>query len=218
MINGAARTFHTTKGPCRDADGQVIGVIGVTRDVTEQKRAEDELRAARDNLEKRVRARTADLARANRLLRQEIDERGRTEVALIVAKEGAEVANRTESEFLANTSHELRTPLNAVIGFADMLSGGYAGTLNARQADYVSDIRDSGAALLELINDILDLSKIESGKVQVYEEDVDVPRAVHATVRLMKERAHAAQLQLRTYADEACRCWAPTSGWSSASC
>ncbi len=197
-IDGAARTFRTSKGPCRDAEGRIVGIIGVTRDVTEQKRDENELRMARDELEKRVGERTADLARVNESLRQEIDERGRAEQALVVAKEDAELANRAKSEFLANTSHELRTPLNAVIGFADMLGGAYAGALNARQADYVSDIRASGGALLELINDILDLSKIESGTVEVYEEEVDVSRAVQATVRLVKERAHSAQLQLRT--------------------
>ena len=197
-VDGEPRVFRTTKGPCEDADGRLVGLIGVTRDITEQKRAEDALRVARVELEKRVRERTGDLARVNTSLRQEIDERGRAEEALIVAKNEAELANRAKSEFLANTSHELRTPLNAVIGFADMLGGGYAGTLNTRQADYVSDIRDSGAALLELINDILDLSKIESGKVQVDEEDVDVSRAVRATVRLVKERAHTAQLRLRT--------------------
>ena len=196
-VDGESRVFRTTKGPCEDADGRLIGIIGVTHDITEQKRAENALRAARDELEQRVRERPADLGRVNTSLRQEIDERTRAEEALIVAKDDAELASRAKSEFLANTSHELRTPLNAVIGFADMLGGGYAGTLNARQADYVSDIRDSGAALLELINDILDLSKIESGKVQVYEEDVDVGRAVRATVRLVKERAHNAQLQLR---------------------
>ena len=197
-VGGEQRVFRTTKGPCQDTDGRPMGLIGVTRDITEQKRAENELLVARAELEVRVRERTADLARVDESLRQEIDERGRAEEALVVAKEDAELASRAKSEFLANTSHELRTPLNAVIGFADMLGGGYAGTLNTRQADYVSDIRDSGSALLELINDILDLSKIESGKVQVYEDAVDVPRAIQATVRLVKERAQSAQLRLRT--------------------
>ena len=113
----------------------------------------------------------------------DVTERQRAEKALISAKEEAELANRVKSDFLANTSHELRTPLNAIIGFADMMSGGYVGTLTERQAEYVSDIRASGAALLELINDILDLSRIESGKAEVYEEEVPPLRADERMVK-----------------------------------
>ena len=126
-----------------------------------------------------------------------VTRRRRAENALLAAKEEAETASRAKSEFLAITSHELRTPLNAIIGFADMLDGRYMGPLNDKQREYVSDIRNSGTTLLEFINDILDLSKIESGKAKLYEEDVDAARAVKATVRLMKDRAATADIRLQ---------------------
>ena len=149
---------------------------------------------------------------------RDITELAAANASLIEAKEEADLASHVKSEFLANTSHELRTPLNAIIGFADMLDGGYVGTLNQKQAEYVGDIRASGAALLELINDILDLSKIESGKAQLYEEDVDVGRAVHATMRMVKERADTAELRLSADIAEGLPACAPTVECSSACC
>jgi len=116
---------------------------------------------------------------------------------LRVAKEEAETASRSKSEFLANTSHELRTPLNAIIGFADLLAGQKFGPLgNPRYVGYAVDIRDSGQHLLELINDVLDLSKVEYGKLELLEEPVDVAAAAESCLRLMRPRAEAAQVGL----------------------
>src|SRR5581483_8200416 len=84
--------------------------------------------------------------------------------ALESARDQAEAANRAKTSFLATVSHELRTPMNAVIGFADVLTGEAFGKLNERQKEYVADIASSGRHLLRMINDILDMSKIESGK------------------------------------------------------
>ena len=109
-----------------------------------------------------------------------------------------EVANQHKSEFLANMSHELRTPLNAIIGFSEVLIERMFGELNDKQADYLADIHSSGKHLLSLINDILDLSKIEAGHMQLDLEDFDAPEALANAMSLVRERAlrHAITLDL----------------------
>jgi len=104
-------------------------------------------------------------------------------------KEAAEAANRAKSEFLANMSHELRTPLNAIIGFSQVLQDEYFGTLTDKQAEYVNDILESGKHLLSLINDILDLSKIEAGKFELQFSPVNVKGILEGSLVLIKERA-----------------------------
>ncbi|MFO1313747.1 MAG: GAF domain-containing protein [Burkholderiales bacterium] len=100
-----------------------------------------------------------------------------------------ETASRHKSEFLANMSHELRTPLNAIIGFSEVLSERLFGELNAKQAEYVVDIAESGRHLLMLINDILDLSKIEAGRMELDASEMDLARTIEQTLVLVRERA-----------------------------
>jgi|GEM_PF-2276050 len=119
------------------------------------------------------------------------------EAVLTEARQQAELANRAKSEFLANMSHELRTPLNAIIGFSEMIRDGAFGPVgSAKYIEYAGDIRESGAHLLELINDILDLSKVEAGEIALNEEIVDLGRAARACVRLVGARAQANDLAL----------------------
>jgi len=111
-----------------------------------------------------------------------------------------EAANRHKSEFLANMSHELRTPLNAVIGFSEVLQERMFGELNEKQADYVNDIHSSGRHLLALINDILDLSKIEAGRMELDSSEFDLPAMLETALTLVRERAqrHGIALSLET--------------------
>jgi signal transduction histidine kinase len=123
----------------------------------------------------------------------DVTARRRDEAALQRAKEEAEIASRTKTEFLANMSHELRTPLNAIIGFSDILVRQLFGPLGAeRYVEYARDIRDSGQHLLNLINDVLDISKIEVNKIDLAEDEVDVPAVIDSCLRLMRDRATAA--------------------------
>jgi two-component system cell cycle sensor histidine kinase PleC len=106
-------------------------------------------------------------------------------------------ANKSKSEFLATMSHELRTPLNAIIGFSDIIKRELFGSIdNERYADYAKDIFDSGSHLLAIINDILDLAKAESGKLQLSEHQFDLTKTVEACVRMCKGRAETGKVEL----------------------
>jgi GAF domain-containing protein len=131
------------------------------------------------------------LAIQNARLFREIEEKSRQ----------LEIASQHKSEFLANMSHELRTPLNAIIGFSEILSERMFGELNEKQEEYLKDIYASGTHLLSLINDILDLSKIEAGRMELELTDFDLPTAIENALMLIRERAGRRSIALHTNID-----------------
>ncbi len=135
----------------------------------------------------------------------DISQRKAAEAAVLAAKEEAELANRAKSEFLAHFSHELRTPLNAIIGFSEMMLREFFGALgHERYREYASDIRESGDHLLALINDILDLSRIESGRWERDESAFDLLEVMRECTRLLRNRAEARGVAFDVaYPDEA---------------
>ncbi|MDK9724636.1 MAG: ATP-binding protein [Sterolibacteriaceae bacterium MAG5] len=158
----------------RGPDGRIVRFISIFSDITERKRSEDELQKYREGLEDLVRQRTEELT---------------------VARDAAETANRSKSVFLANMSHELRTPLNAVIGFSQLMEKDTA--LTPTQRRNLEIIGNSGSHLLTLINDVLELSKIESGKTELAPDEVNLPDLLRQVVAMMRVRAEQSGLALR---------------------
>ena len=129
-------------------------------------------------------------------VKKNITEQKKMMEALKDAKQMAETANQAKSEFLANMSHELRTPLNAVNGFSEVLLEKYYGDLNPKQEEYVHDILESGNHLLSLINDILDLSKVEAGKEVLELSSVDISSLLENSLVMIKEKAIKHNIEL----------------------
>ncbi|MGH6870122.1 MAG: PAS domain-containing sensor histidine kinase [Rhizomicrobium sp.] len=129
----------------------------------------------------------------------DITARKKAEEDLVKSKEAAEFANRTKTEFLANMSHELRTPLNAILGFSEVITTGLFGAVgNPKYVEYARDIHSSGAHLLDLINDVLDLAKLEAGKLDLRESDICVSDLAEQCVTLVKSRAADGAVALET--------------------
>jgi len=164
--------LETTKMPMQSSTGEVIGVLGVGHDITERKRTHDELEQHRNHLEKLVHERTRQME---------------------VARDSAEAANRAKSSFLANMSHEIRTPLNAITGLAYVMK---RNGLDPEQAQRLDKIDRAGHHLLGVINNILDVSKIEAEKVSLEEIDFSVGGILANVASMLADRAQANGLNI----------------------
>jgi signal transduction histidine kinase/ActR/RegA family two-component response regulator len=172
VSTGTVAVFQSTKGPIHDKDGRVVGLFGISRDITERKATEVELARHRFELEKLVIDRTLDLEKS---------------------RDAAQAANIAKSAFLANMSHEIRTPMNGIIGMANILKRGH---FPPKQTEQLNKIDTAAQHLLAIINDILDLSKIEAGKFALENAPV-LPNSLFANVSsILSERAKEKNLEL----------------------
>ena len=179
-------------------------------EIKSRQRAEELLRHAHDELEIKVQERTAELAKANELLKAEIDERVRTEEALQQAKEAAEVANHAKSDFLSMVSHELRTPLTSVLGFAKIIKKKLDSFIFPeittedkkiqkaikQVGDNIDIIVSEGERLTSLINDVLDLAKLEAGKIEWKSQPISVAQIIEQATAATSALIEAKRLEL----------------------
>ena len=174
--NGQLVWVRVYAQPVLDAENKkLIGIYGAVQDITDRKRAEAELRKLNLELEERIAARTKELA-----------------AAMIRAQE----SDRLKSAFLATMSHELRTPLNSIIGFTGVILQGLAGPLNEEQTKQLNMTRDSARHLLALINDVLDISKIEAGQLEILKRPFDMRQSVESALRVVHPLALKKNLEL----------------------
>ncbi len=174
----------------RTKDG---GYVSVGTDITTIKRHEQKLMDS----ERRLMATVADLQRSQQALERQTRELADLAEKYAEEKTRAEEANQAKSKFLANMSHELRTPLNAIIGFSEMMGAGMFGPLGPdKYREYCSDIHQSGQYLLEVINDILDMSKIEAGRIRLEHEEIALEAFLNDAMRVVSTRADDKKLKL----------------------
>jgi two-component system cell cycle sensor histidine kinase PleC len=197
-VEEGSRSFEA-----RTADGRWLkiserrtndgGFVSVGTDITPLKRHEERLMDS----EKRLMATIADLRHSQQTLESQAQQLAELAQKYAEEKNRAEDANRAKSEFLANMSHELRTPLNAIIGFSEIMESGMFGELGAEKYyEYCRDIQDSGRYLLDVINDILDMSKIEAGRLRLDIEQIHLDSIVSEAMRVMSIKADQKRLEV----------------------
>jgi two-component system, cell cycle sensor histidine kinase PleC len=207
QISQIARTERTAPGECafevllddgrwlqinerRTKDG---GLVSVGTDITAIKTHEENLMES----ERRLMATVTDLRQSRQKLELQAQQLVELAEKYSHEKQKAQDANRIKSEFLANMSHELRTPLNAIIGFSDVMIHGYVGeTMGPKYQEYCRDIHSSGKHLLAVINDILDMSKIEAGRMTLDKEPIDLDALIEETVRIIAVEADQKSIRL----------------------
>ncbi|HYZ84655.1 MAG TPA: ATP-binding protein, partial [Bryobacteraceae bacterium] len=175
---------HLSLSLLREENGMPVGVIGYALDITQRKMAESEVRRLNAALEQRITERTAQLADAN----NQLAERN---------KQLAQ-ASRMKSEFLARMSHELRTPLNSIAGFSELLAEADEGPLSQTYSDYVRHVHEGAQHLMALLNDILDLSRIEAGRIELRSEIFAAGEAISDVLSVTSALAEAKRIDLKS--------------------
>ncbi len=203
--------------PMVTSEGLVIGTLNLYRDDVDYftpqhqrifqilaNQAATAIESARvlEGLELKVAERTREYETANRQLLTMNDELALRRSEAEAAKLQADAANRAKSDFLANMSHELRTPLNAIIGFSDVMINGMSGPMTDEQIEFLGDIGTSGKHLLSLINDILDLSKVEAGKMQLEPGTLNVEELLENSLEMFREKALRSRIKVDHRVDD----------------
>ena len=185
-------TFLTIKATkLLDEENNVFGYIGIASDITERINNEKELLKYKNNLEELVNVRTEELNDSKDALLNLLEDLNFQSLELEKEKAKAQSADLMKSAFLATMSHELRTPMNSIIGFTGILLKELAGPLNEEQKKQIKMVKNSGEHLLGLINDILDISKIEAGKLKVNYSSFDYLASLEKTINFLQPQASA---------------------------